>query len=633
MGRFFVIAGIVVVALVLAPVGFLAMRSESHPPELTVLYNSYGAKVRSIDPATCGDTTSAAMQGSLYEGLYAYHYLKRPPELIPQLATDMPEITNDGQTYTIRIKPKIHYSRNECFGRDADGQPKTRAVKAQDFVLGIKRIADFHIQTQLSWSLLSGRIVGLDAFRERCEKDFKEGDFSRYHLDVEGIQAVDEHTLRIKLVEPYPQLVWVLAINNYAPIPRELIDYHLATEPDGEGGRRPIPMERRSATIDHIEQIVGTGAYLLTCWERGSRMAYERNPEHQHSFYPSEGEPSDAEAGLLADAGAPLPFIDVLDFKCVQEDMPAWLQFLSMQTDVSGIPRDVFASVITPDRDLVDRWKKKGIRLVTFDYPAVYWLAFNVEDPVFKASKSLRQAMCLAFNVEDYIELMYNGRGVRAINTLPRSFPTHEMAGAGSYYRYDPAQAKVKLKAAKRELAAAGLLEADGQIPEITVDYPGQDEMFRRMGEYTKQQFVDLGLRIRVVLNDWPTLQKKVHNKQTQMYAMGWHADQPDAENFLQLYYSPNILKGTNNTNYSNPEFDRLYERIRVMTDSPQRRELYVQMVHMLNEDVPVLLLSEPDVFVLMYEWIKNYKRHPYAYGLTKYRRIDTALRRKMGGR
>jgi ABC-type transport system substrate-binding protein len=140
-------------------------------------------------------------------------------------------------------------------------------------------------------------------------------------------------------------------------------------------------------------------------------------------------------------------------------------------------------------------------------------------------------------------------------------------------------------------------------------------------------------VRLKFELMDWPTLQEKVNNKQTQIYTMGWHGDYPDAENFLQLFYSPNIAKGTNNANYTNKAFDRLYEQIRTMDDSPRRTALYAQMAQMISEDCPVLLLSEPLSFVLTYDWVRNVKAHPFGYGFFKYHRIDTELRHKLGGR
>jgi ABC-type transport system substrate-binding protein len=99
------------------------------------------------------------------------------------------------------------------------------------------------------------------------------------------------------------------------------------------------------------------------------------------------------------------------------------------------------------------------------------------------------------------------------------------------------------------------------------------------------------------------------------------------------LYYTPNIERGTNNSNYSNPQFDRLYEQAGKLPDVEQRVALYAKMAQMLAEDCPVLLLSEPISFSLLYDWVSNVKSHPIAYGTGKYTRLDIAARIKAGGR
>jgi ABC-type transport system substrate-binding protein len=227
---------------------------------------------------------------------------------------------------------------------------------------------------------------------------------------------------------------------------------------------------------------------------------------------------------------------------------------------------------------------------------------------------------------------MFNGRGKRAVNTIPSSFRGHAEAGPSPYARLDIDAARELADKAREELVEAGVIKPGDPLPTITLDMPGRDENARRMAEYAQNQFRRIGVELEIVLNDWPTLQKKVHNKQCQMYAMGWHSDSPDAENFLQLYYTPNIERGTNNTNYSNPEFDRLFEQASTILDEDDRIPLYVEMIHILNEDCPVLLLSEPITFALVYDWVYNYKPHPIAYGLGKYTRIDVQARKRAGG-
>ena len=637
--KWFYIAVAILVPLAFASPLLLLPDNKFQPaPGEVVAYRVYGSKVKSIDPATCGDTTSAAIQGSFYEPLYAYHYLKRPQELIPLMAEGMPDVSDDNLTYTFHIRKGVKYRRNPCFAPGSDGI-RTREVVAEDFVLAFKRISDFHVESELALPFIKGRIVGVDAYYDRT-KSFAKGDFSRYDLPLEGVQALDRHTLQIKLTQPFPQLVYILAISNYAPIPREVIDYYLTSEPDGQGGRSPLAVRDREPEIHEKEAAVGTGPYYLDTWVRGNLIVLKRNLDYRQEFYPSEGEgpngdyPGDEAAGLLADAGKQLPFVDVWHYEYVQEDNPSWMLFMTRQVDVMGIPPEVYKEVVTPDKTLSTRLSDEGIILSKSPYPAVYWLAFNMEDPVIGKSRALRQAMWMAFDVDLYIRILYNGRGVRALTYTVTDFDGWREAGRSPYARFDLAAARAKLAEAKKELVAAGVMASESDpIPQITIDFGGVDQTTAKQAQFCMQQFKQIGLNIDVELQDWPRLQEKVHGKRSQMYAMGWHADYPDTENFLQLFYTPNIKLGSNNTNYSNPEFDRLYEQIRVMFPSPQRTQLYAKMLQMLNEDVPCLLLSEPISMGLRHGWVYNSKPSGLGYGYGKYIRIENEQRKKAGGR
>jgi oligopeptide transport system substrate-binding protein len=637
MKRFYFLAIIIIALLVALPLFLLTKESgEKHKGKI-VYRQVYSADIKSLDPATCGDDMSQIIQANAYEGLYAYHYLKRPLEVVPLLAQSMPEVSADGLTYTIHLKPGVLYHRNPCFGKDPAGlhEWNTRAMTAQDFVLAFKRIADYHINTGLAWAFTANRIVGLDAYREKT-RTYRIGDYARYDLAVGGLTAVDSLTLQVKLTTPFPQFVYILAMSVFAPIPREVVDYWLTTETDDNGGRRPLPVHERNPEILNYRQVVGTGPYLIDEMKRKWKIRLVRNPEFRPDFYPSDGEGAskeyagDSALGLLADAGKRVPFIDEIYFRYVDEQYTAWMLFLSKQVDVASIPRETYQAVVRPDKRLTDEWTKRHISLARISDPAIYWLAFNMEDSLLGRSKSLRQAICLGYDVENEIKVLLSGRAKRAVNCVPTAFRGHDEAGPGPYARYDLTAAKEKLLLAKKELGAMGLL-VKGEIPELKIDLSDGPSVLRD-AEFMRQQFAAMGLKLKTVFNDWPTLQRKVNNKQVQMYQMGWVADYPDAEDFLQLFYSGNIDKGTNNTNYHNPHFDTLYERIRVMRDSPERTALYVDMIRMIGEECPLALLYEPEIFTLYYDWGNNVKPHPIPYGFTKYRRIDEEKRRAWGG-
>jgi len=632
MKAFYVISIGVVAALTLSPFVFLPKEDTSRFDGLVVGYSTYGAKIKSVDPATCGDTSSASLQGYFYEGLYTYHFLKRPVEVVCQLAAAMPEVSEDRLTYTIRLKEGVRYARNPCFGVDGDDRAKTRTVRAEDFVLAFKRIADFHVSATLAWSLVGDKIVGLHEYRAQTRR-YKPGEFSRYDLPLEGVTAIDEHTLRVRLKVPFPQLVYVLASTMTAPVPREVIDHHLTTKADGRA-RKPIPMKDRSAEIHDREAIVGTGPYVLTQWDRGGSIVLERNDQFRKQFYPTEGEPGDREAGLLDDAGKQIPFVDVFYRTFVPEPNPAWMIFLTRQSDVAGIPREVFDQVINPSRELTEQWERRGVRLLKEAAdPSIFWFGFNLRDPVLGNSRSLRQALSLAYDVQGQIDVLMNGRGKPAANMAPESFEGHKQAGPSPYARFDVEAAREKLVDARRELVEAGVLAPGEPIRPLTLDMGSTSGPARRMAEYAQGQFRRIGVELKIELNDWPTLQGKVDRGQVQLFTMGWHADYPDAESFLQNYYSPNIEKGSNSTYYSNPEFDELFAKASIMAPSPERTELYARMLRILNEDCPVLLLSQPVYFILVNDWVHNYKPHPIGYGFGRFMRIDVEARRKAGGR
>jgi len=125
----------------------------------------------------------------------------------------------------------------------------------------------------------------------------------------------------------------------------------------------------------------------------------------------------------------------------------------------------MYSQVITPGKELTDRWMKEGVRLEKYVSPAVYWYAFNNDDRVLGASKSLRQALCLAFDVEKEIDILYNGRGIRATNVVPHGFEAHDEAGTGPYAKFDLELARKKTLDAKKELAAAGVIAEGDSIP------------------------------------------------------------------------------------------------------------------------------------------------------------------------
>jgi len=576
------------ITVALAFIGCGGKRSAEEPNEMVLRHPLY-TKIKSLDPVSMRDVYSASVACQSLETLYQYHFLKRPYQLVPLLAEDMPQISDDQLTYTIRIKKGVRFQDDPCFENG-----RGRELKADDFVYQLKRVADIKNLSE-NWSLFDERIVGLDEFREytkTCEKA-EDVDYSRL---IKGLQTPDDYTLVIKLKKPWPQMVGTaLADRVTAPIAKEAVNHY------GQ---------------DIISHPVGTGPYMLSQWQRGSYIELVRNPNFRGELYPSEGEPTDAEAGLLDDAGKMMPFADKVVWTIIEEYQPAWLLFLQGKTDISVIPKDNYNEVFAPGGELTEKMKGLNIRLKVFDDPSTFWLGFNFDDPVLGKNKPLRMAINLAIDREKFIELFFNGRHKVAHGFIPPLMPSYDpnIAQKG-YAKYDPDEARSLLKRAEQIHG--------GKLPELTIANPGTDTFSRQMGQFLKRHLNDIGLEVDVQYMDWPTYQEKTNTSSAQMFFSGVSASIADAEDFMGLFYGKNKAPGSNKFNYSNPEFDRLYDIATIMFDSPQRRKLYRQMELMVLEDCPAAFLNHRVAFVLHHDWYRNYKPHVFAYGVSKYRRID----------
>jgi ABC-type transport system substrate-binding protein len=554
----------------------------------SVIYG-IGGDFKGFDPVDAGDVESAEQISRVYEGLLEYDYLVRPYRVIPRLAAALPAISADNLTYTFRLKPGVRFSDDPCFPGG-----KGREVTAADFVYSLKRVLDPKLQSQGSW-ILENHLLGVEAWQ-------KAGQFD---APLPGLVATDKHTLEIKLAKPYPQLLWVLTMQYAFVLPREAIEYYKQ---------------------DFRSHPVGTGPYRLKSWRRRYRIEYERNPTFSGQNYPSEGEPGDKAAGLLEDAGQPLPVTDRIVEYYVSEYYTLWQMFLGGHIFAGGLNKDYFEKAINPQLDLSDDLKQRGIRLYKTPEMSTYYIAFNMNDPVVGVSadpavnakrKKLRQAFACAINVPKYCEVITNNRSIPANSPIPPGIPGYVK---GDYaYRYDLARAKQLLA----EAGYPGGKDAKGNPLRLTMITGGAGSTdARQAAEFYVDQLHAAGIELVVQPLSFSEYLRRGHDGNFQLAIAGWVIDYPDAENFLKLFYGPNKAPGVNIASYQNAEFDQLYDKVSVMQDSPERTALYEKMAGLVLEDCPWALLTYPLTYGLYQPWFQNYKPHAFPYPNMKYYKV-----------
>lgn len=548
-------------------------------------------KFKGYDPIIANDYYSSMEIGRIYEGLLEFHYLKRPYELEENLAEGMPQVSDDGLTYTFKIKKGVFFQDDNAFPGG-----KGRELVAQDFVYSLLRNADPKLPGR-GWWVFDGKIAGLNEWREAQKNNAA----SDYEAPVEGLKALDKYTLQFKLAKPFPQFLYALAITYSVAVPREAVEKY------GD---------------EFINHPVGTGPFKLEKPYTGTnRFTYIKNPTFRKKLYPSEASEEFKEKGFLKNAGKPLPLVDKVVVDIIVEESTQWLSFKKGKIDFLIPPKDNFNTAISPTKELNPKFLAKGINLEQVPMLDVTYIAFNHHYKLFRDNIKLRKAMSLAYNGRKANEMFYNGNGMMAHSVVPPGVKGYIKGYKNPYKEYN-------LEKAKKMLAEAGYPEGKG-LPEITYD-TSSSPTSRQMADFFKQEMSKIGIKIKVELHPFPELQKRISTRKSQTYGISWIADYPDAENFLQLLYGPNGSPGANGSNYDNPDFNKLFEKAVVLQDGPVRTALYEKLTRMAGEAVPWIFGVHRKSFVLVQGWLDNFIRSDFEHGRVQYLDVDMKNKAKL---
>lgn len=547
-----------------------------------IFYHLRRSAERSLDPMKQFDEASAQMVQNIYDPLLRYSYLKRPYELEPNLLKEMPVLQSDGLTYIFNLKENVYFHDDEAFPNG-----KGRKMTSDDVIYSLKRFADSNINTQ-SYSLIKGFIVGMDSFRSQSNsKDF---DYSKNN--IEGLKKINESSFSIKFAFKNPLAFHPFAFSGLAIVPREAVEKY------GE---------------DFAKHPVGTGPFYLKKYSRRGKHILARNPKY-HRTYPKEGMPGDKEKGLLDDAGKQLPLVDEVHLPLIEETQPAMLKFKKGELHWIRMNKDEFNNIATKNEDgsfsLKSDWAKK---FSMFYEPMLssFYMKFNMQDKILGKNKALRQAIALSMNRSGYIDLLHNGRGLVSESIVPFSLNGSANETNSTWYTQN-------IDLAKKKLVEAGYPEGKG-LPPITIEYRATTKDSRQGFEFFRNDWAKIGLKVNANFQTFSTFIKRTESGNYQVADAGWGADFPDGENFYQLLYSKNKAPGPNDGNYSNPEYDKIYEKMRFMEHGPERIALMKKLDAIIKDEVPVLLIYNPLSFGLYQKSVKNFKRnmlvdYPYQY-------------------
>jgi ABC-type transport system substrate-binding protein len=538
-------------------------------------------EIRSLDPANAYDSISSTVIYQCYEQLYEYHYLKRPYTVTPLLAKELPMVSNDSLTYTIKLKENILYHPHPVF------KGQKRYVKAQDFITQIKRLAYIPTNSNGSW-LFSGKIVGIDEWRKKVGSDFEKFKSTK----IPGLSAPNDHTLVFKFNKPYPQVLYALTMSFVSPMPIEVIEYH-------------------DNILNNVE--IGTGPFTLNSNSNLANIKLDKFKDYRDSRYPAQGDRLAYSKGLLKDAGKQIPFLDGIHFKIIKEAQTRWLNFMSQKIDYLDIPKDNYETAVGPTGEITPELKSKNIHLQIYPSLTYWWISFNMRDPLLGKNKKLRLAIAHAIDYDKFIEIFTNNIGQRANSIFPPGIPGYSPSSKLPY--------EFNIEKAKRLLASAGFPEGKG-LPVLNFDTRGTSTSHRQQAEFNQKQLEQIGIRMNIITNPFPTFLSKAENGKLQFWQDGWILDYPDVENVLQLLDSKNHSPGPNATFYSNPEFDRVFSELKELPDGPAKFRNMKKLEQMVIEDMPWVMQYYTRKYVLYHDHLKNFRPSDLIYNSFKYLKI-----------
>lgn len=639
-----------------------------------------------LDPASSYSSDETPFTYNIYEPLYGYDYLARPYKLIGRAAESVAEpvyldangkvLPDDapGQDvaesdYVITLRHGILYQPHPAFARQADGrydyyplapdalkgkyaltdfpQTGTRALTADDYVYAFRRLASPRVVSPI-YALMAQHIVGMSGYGDtlrRVDQTLRQAsapgqsppwlDLRQYGFD--GVQALDPYHLRIRVLGKYPQFKYWLAMTFVAPIPWEADRFY--SQPG---------MSEHDITLNTWP--VGTGPYMLAQAERNRRYVLVRNPNFRGEPYPCDGGPGDAAQGLLRDCGKMTPFIDRVVFSLEKESIPLTGKFLQGYYDVPELDNNVLGSAMrvaasdSPSKAAL--YQDHGIQLPTSVEAQNYYLGFNWLDPVVgrgdtpaqqARNRALRQAISIAFDWDEYVQIFLNGQGQVANGPIPPGVEGYQSGQSG----IDPVVYDwVDGRAQRKALATAKQLMVQAGYPDGRDPRTGQPLILRYdaaagMGsnpvyDWMRRQFSKLGIELDVRSTDYNRFQDKMAHGSAQLFMWGWVNDYPDAENNLFLLYGPNGKArhgGENAANYENPAFDKLFEQMRYLNDGPQKTALIHQMVALVQQDAPWMFGYFPQSAGAYQPWVSNAKPTAMVRNTLQFLRIDPTRR------
>ncbi|MFO1267455.1 MAG: ABC transporter substrate-binding protein [Rubrivivax sp.] len=561
-----------------------------------VLRYAIAAAETSFDPAQINDNTSRTITSHIFESLYCYDHLARPPVLVPLVADGEPLAEDEFRRWTFKVRPGIHFADDPAF------KGSKRELVAADFLYAIKRYADPALRSPLWASVENFKIVGLAEVRKEALDRKAPFDYDR---PVAGMKLLDRYTLQLQLAEPRPRFKENMAV------------------PDLFGA---VAREVAEAYGDKIgEHPVGTGPFRLAQWRRSSRIVLERNPTYRERTWDCRPAADDAEGQALAARlrGKRLPLLDRVEIAIIEEAQPRWLAFVNGEQDFLDRLPPEFATLAMPGGKVAPHLAKKGVRGAITLQSDVTFYYFNMEDPLVGGLEphkvALRRAFGLAIDTAREIRLMRRGLAIPAQGPIVPHTSGYDPKFKSEMSEYSPSRAKALLD-------LHGYVDRDGdgwrEKPDgtpMTLEVSTlPEQVYRQFNQLLKRDMDAIGVRVVFKIATWPENLKAGRAGKLQIWSLSSLGSGGDGQGMITRYYGPQA-GNQNFPRFKHPRMDAIHERMTVLPDGPERQALFVEACKIAIAYMPYKFQVHRLVADLMHANVVGYRRPAYWNGVWQY--------------
>lgn len=486
--------------IVIWSVGPGGLRQVPHP----TLIRGLKSDPESLDPHKVRSVQAGGVLRDIGEGLLSY---SAGGELVPGVAESW-KPSADGLTYTFTLRDDARWS---------NGDP----VTADQFVFSLRRLV-----TPATGAFYAELVENIENAPEILAGQKPPADL--------GVEAPGPHTLVIRLSQPTPYLLSLLALPSTFPV-------------------HPPTLKKYGDAFTRPGNLVSNGAYKLDAWQPGSEVKLSRNP-----YYWNDAATS----------------IDEVQYLVLVDENTQLNRFRAGELDVTDT---------VPPKNIEDLRTEFGDQLHIAPYLGVYFYGFNLTKPPFKDNPALRQALSMAID-RDAIVTSVTRRG---------ELPAYSWVPPGVEH-YEPRQFTYAGRTQdERDEMARRLYQEAGYGPNnplhIELRYPMNDTE-NLIAVAVQQMWHDvLGVETDLIGEEFATLLADIRARQvTQVFRSSWIGDYNDAHTFLGIMETDNPA---NQPAYESARFDSLMKQAAAQTD-PDHREYFLEEAEReLLADHPVIPL------------------------------------------